>query len=338
MRPPPLAAFSLLLLSAGGLRAEDAPRFALPLDCPTGNACDLVKLVDVDPGPGLKDYNCGSLLGGENGHSGTDLAIRDGRAMREGVTVRAAADGTVLRTRDAMEDTGIHGPESREALSARGCGNAVVIGHGDGWQSVYCHLRQGSVTVKPGQSVHTGTPIAQVGMSGLTELPHLHFQVSHGKDVVDPFVGVGRKAACGVGPHPLWTPDALARLTPYRPVVLRLSGFSETETDLRSVREGRFAEGKFRLCAPKLVFWSEVIGVKAGDRIALKVEGPDGRPTLERALTADRDQTQLFLQAPVPRPGDSWTVGSYRGTVELTRGRDVYRARATGHAVAEDCR
>ncbi len=341
MRPPLallaiIASVGLPCLSAGAGRAAE-PRFALPLDCPAGNACDVVKLTDLDPGPGLRDYNCGSLLGGENGHGGTDIAIRDLRAMREGVTVRAAADGTVLRIRDEMPDTGINGSIPREALSARGCGNAVVIGHGDGWQSVYCHLRQGSVAVKPGQGVRTGDPIAQVGMSGLTELPHLHFQVNHGTDIVDPFAGTDRKAACGVGQHPLWTPEALARLTPYRPVVLRLSGFAEAETDVQTAREGTFAEGRFRLCAPKLVFWTEIIGVKTGDRIALTVEGPDGRPTLKRTLTADRDHVQAFVQAPALRPGGSWTVGSYRGTVELTRGRDVYRSRVTGHAVPDGC-
>lgn len=327
----------LTCLCAGHTQAAETPRFVLPIDCPTGNACDVVKLTDLDPGPGLKDYNCGNLLGGENGHNGTDIAIRDRRAMREGVTVRAAADGTVLRIRDEMEDTGIHGPESREALSARGCGNAVVIGHGDGWQTSYCHLRRGSVAVKPGQPVHSGDPIAEVGMSGLTELPHLHFQVNHGKDTVDPFAGIDRTAACGVGPHPLWTPEALARLTPYRPVVLRLSGFAEMETDVTAAREGTYAEGRIRLCAPKLVFWSEIIGVKAGDRIALTVEGPDGRPVLSRTVTADRDRAQIFVQAPASRPGDAWTVGSYRGTVELMRGRDVHRARTTGHAVPDGC-
>lgn len=324
-------------LCAGHTQAAETPRFVLPIDCPTGNACDVVKLTDLDPGPGLKDYNCGNLLGGENGHNGTDIAIRDRRAMREGVTVRAAADGIVLRTRDEMEDTGVHGPESREALSARGCGNAVVISHGDGWQTSYCHLRRGSVTVKPGQPVHSGDPIAEVGMSGLTELPHLHFQVNHGKDTVDPFAGIDRTAACGVGPHPLWTPEALARLTPYRPVVLRLSGFAETETDVAAAREGTYAEGRIRLCAPKLVFWSEIIGVKVGDRIALTVEGPDGRPVLSRTVTADRDRAQIFVQAPASRPGEAWTVGSYRGTVELTRGRDVHRSRTTGHAVPGGC-
>ncbi|SMH41066.1 M23 family metallopeptidase [Azospirillum agricola] len=330
-------AAALLGLTAGSGQAAEPPRFALPLDCPTGNACDVVKLTDLDPGPGLKDYNCGSLLGGENGHSGTDIAIRDQRAMREGVTVRAAAAGTVLRTRDEMEDTGIHGPETREELNARGCGNAVVIGHDDGWQSVYCHLRRGSVAVTPGQNVRTGDPIAQVGMSGLSELPHLHFQVNHGRDVVDPFAGTDRTAACGVGPHPLWTPEALSRLTPYRPAVLRLAGFAEEETDVRTAREGTFTEGRIRLCAPRMVFWSEIIGIKAGDRIALTVEGPDGRPVLNRTVTADRDRAQIFVQATAARPGEAWVVGSYRGTVELTRGRDSYRSRTTGHAVTDGC-
>lgn len=328
---------ALLVLSAGPAGAADPPRFALPVDCPPGKVCDVVKLPDVDPGPGMKDYACGAMVGGENNHPGVDIAIRDMAAMNDGVTVRAAADGQVLRVRDEMADTGIYGPESREALNAVGCGNAVVIGHGDGWQTAYCHLRRGSVSVRPGQTVRTGDAIAQVGMSGLTELPHLHFQVNHGRDMVDPFVGVGRAAACGPGPRPLWTREALARLTPYRPAVVRLAGFAETETDVRTAREGRFASGKFRACAASLVFWTEIIGVKAGDRLTLRVKGPVSRPVLTQTLTIDRDRAQLFAQARQNAPAGGWPAGFYHGEAELTRGGETYRIQATGQAVAEGC-
>jgi hypothetical protein len=39
----------------------------------------------------------------------------------------------------------------------------------------YAHLRWGSRTVKVGDAVKAGAPIAKLGSSGPTERPHLHF-------------------------------------------------------------------------------------------------------------------------------------------------------------------
>ncbi len=59
----------------------------------------------------------------------------------------------------------------------RECGNGVVIAHAGGWETQYCHMAQGGLAVKPDQPVTTGQTLA-VGLSGLTEYPHLHFTVS----------------------------------------------------------------------------------------------------------------------------------------------------------------
>ena len=45
-------------------------------------------------------------------------------------------------------------------------GHAVLLGH----------LQQGSILVRPGDRVHVGQPLAQVGNSGWTSQPHLHLQ------------------------------------------------------------------------------------------------------------------------------------------------------------------
>ena len=42
----------------------------------------------------------------------------------------------------------------------------------------YAHLRGGSVSVKPGQRVQRGQVLAQLGQSGNSGAPHLHFQLS----------------------------------------------------------------------------------------------------------------------------------------------------------------
>lgn len=56
-------------------------------------------------------------------------------------------------------------------------GNHVVIDHGDGSFAAYAHLRSGSVDIKPGMSIAVGQMIGQVGNTGNTSEPHLHFQL-----------------------------------------------------------------------------------------------------------------------------------------------------------------
>ena len=56
-------------------------------------------------------------------------------------------------------------------------GDAVVIDHGNGEYSVYAHLKPGSVTVNAGDRVRAGQVIGQLGSSGNSTEPHLHFQL-----------------------------------------------------------------------------------------------------------------------------------------------------------------
>ena len=50
--------------------------------------------VDLDPGPGMRDYPCGTQT--YDGHTGTDSDIRSFREMDIGVPVFAALDGRVI--------------------------------------------------------------------------------------------------------------------------------------------------------------------------------------------------------------------------------------------------
>jgi len=66
----------------------------------------------------------------------------------------------------------------------QGYGNLVVIDHGDGFQSKYAHNREN--LVQQGQVVDTGSVIAQVGDTGRSTGPHLHFELLHEGKAVDP--------------------------------------------------------------------------------------------------------------------------------------------------------
>jgi murein DD-endopeptidase MepM/ murein hydrolase activator NlpD len=72
---------------------------------------------------------------------------------------------------------------ARIARGPRGVGgNQIVIDHGGGEFSFYGHLRPGSVRVRQGDVVERGQRIAEVGSSGNSTEPHLHFHVCDGAD------------------------------------------------------------------------------------------------------------------------------------------------------------
>jgi murein DD-endopeptidase MepM/ murein hydrolase activator NlpD len=56
-------------------------------------------------------------------------------------------------------------------------GNHILIDHGHGEISMLAHLKQGSATVKGGDTVAAGQAIARIGASGSAMFPHLHYQL-----------------------------------------------------------------------------------------------------------------------------------------------------------------
>lgn len=86
--------------------------------------------------------------------------------------VYATADGEVVAAVDGVAD---HPPGVDDPTSA--AGNLVVLKHGDREYGCYYHLRSGSVRVKVGDTVAAGQLIGQVGNSGNTSGPHLHYHL-----------------------------------------------------------------------------------------------------------------------------------------------------------------
>jgi murein DD-endopeptidase MepM/ murein hydrolase activator NlpD len=69
--------------------------------------------------------------------------------------------------------------------SDQGYGYMVVIDHGGRYQTLYAHLRD-SPSVTTGQSVSAGTVIGLMGNTGFSTGPHLHFEIRHGSNLIDP--------------------------------------------------------------------------------------------------------------------------------------------------------
>ncbi|RWA74328.1 M23 family metallopeptidase [Mesorhizobium sp.] len=76
-----------------------------------------------------------------------------------------------------------------------GYGRMVEVDHGNGFATRYGHLSEIDVTV--GQKLASGDVIGKTGSSGRSTGPHLHYEVRHNGEAVDPlrFLAVGKKVA-----------------------------------------------------------------------------------------------------------------------------------------------
>jgi hypothetical protein len=290
-------------------------RLAVPVDCPPDEGCVVRNFVDEDPGPGAKDYRCGALT--YDGHKGTDIRVPDGGVMARGVAVLAAAPGKVARLRDGMADVSIR-VAGAAAVTDREAGNSVILDHGNGWETQYGHLRRGSIVVKPGDTVAVGQPIGLIGLSGNTEFTHVHFEVRHDGQPIDPFTGSAMERGCGGAGQPLWTDAALAQLG-YREYDPFDAGFWPDRPDEWSARAGAYATARLTADSPALVFWIDVLGHRPGDRQTIRIIGPDGSALVERNDTVREPHVQWFQFIGKRRPDSGWAAGRYRGEYSLTR-------------------
>lgn len=127
-------------------------------------------------GAGCTDYGCGGKC--YDGHTGSDFPLG------MGTDVLAGAQGTVTKAVQGCADWGYYGNPCGGQ-----CGNHVKIRHDDGSYSLYCHLKNGSLTVGVGQYVGCGQKVGSSASSGSSTGPHLHFGWQPTTTSRDPFIG-----------------------------------------------------------------------------------------------------------------------------------------------------
>lgn len=297
-----LALITLALASPAGAFDLDGFKLAWPADCIPGDTCHIQHYPDHDPGPLASDFTCGPLS--YDGHDGTDIALPNRAAMAAGVAVLAAAPGVVRGVRDGVAD---FAPK----VEGRECGNGVLVEHQGGWVTQYCHMRQGSVIVKPGQSVETGTPLGLIGQSGMADFPHVHLSLRHNDTQVDPFAPDTATCALTQGPT-LWaTPVA------YEPGGFLAAGFADSVPDFDTIKGG-LDTTPLPATAPGIVLWAHAFGSRAGDLVTFQITGPDGA-FLSEDVTLEKTQAQMFRAMGKRLTAAAWPPGPYHGTVTLTR-------------------
>jgi murein DD-endopeptidase MepM/ murein hydrolase activator NlpD len=108
-----------------------------------------------------------------------------------GLRFGAARTGHAHQGQDVLAAEGtplvspVAGTVSVRAYQAKGAGHYLVIHETSGRDLVFMHLREGSVVVTKGQAVAAGQRIAEVGSTGVSEGPHLHFEIWPGGWWVD---------------------------------------------------------------------------------------------------------------------------------------------------------
>lgn len=316
--PARIAFAALLVASATPALAIE---FLFPVACTVGVDCAVQHYVDRAVGPEALDYRCSHQT--YDGHDGTDIRVPDLADMEAGVAVLAATDGTVKAIRDGMPDVSI--ATGTVSVEDRECGNGVLIEHGDGWSTQYCHMKKGSVTVKPGDRIAAGGRLGEIGLSGNTEFPHLHFTVRRGDTTVDPYAPepLTSDAACVAAGDPagaMFAKSLPPSQTAYRPITILNAGFADGPVTMNDIEAGTLPSGTLAADAPAIVFYGRAIGVEAGDQERLSLTAPDGTVLAERdAEPAQRPKAQLMAFLGKKLRGTAWPQGTYRGRYAILR-------------------
>lgn len=254
-----LCAAAAAALGCGGDSAGPRPGtlFATPLLGTLNQTFFYLNYVDETPGGGLRDYNCGPKT--YDGHLGTDITLPSFAVMDAGVSVVAAAPGTVVATHDDEFDR-------QKSWTPGAVWNFVTIRHADDVQTIYGHLKAGSILVNTGQALQAGTVLGQVGSSGRSDIPHLHFEVQGpNEDVLDPWAG-----GCGAS-ESRWS----AQLPYQNAFSLVGSGLTNETLTLDRAKDPPPQVETFSTTDARVTLWVELVNVPAGTPAEFRLIRPD---------------------------------------------------------------
>jgi murein DD-endopeptidase MepM/ murein hydrolase activator NlpD len=285
-----------------------ALELALPVACEVGSNCWVQQYVDHDAGPGATDYSCG--VASYDGHDGTDIRVLNTAAK---VDLLAAAAGTVKAVRDGVADHLVKTDADKAAVDKIECGNGVVLDHGDGWETQYCHLRKGSIAVKTGDVVSAGGVLGQIGYSGNAAFPHVHLSVRQNGRSVDPF-SIDAVKDCKAADRSLWNSHARKALAYKDTQLLQLRWVPGIYKDA-DVDHGSLPE--FQHIANELVLMAEVVNLHKGDVMTVTVTFPGRTPIINSVVMKNNRAVQRLYAGKLFK--GSWPVGIAKGRIDISR-------------------
>ena len=153
-------------------------------------------------------------------------------------------------------------------------------------------------------------------MSGNTEYPHVELLIRRNGATLDPFTGHEVFSGCGKAGHGLWHEDARP---PYRASQVVALGFATGPVDMDSLERDAASPSVLRADAPALVLWVITLGIEAGDRLSLRIVGPDGETVSSQEKEMERTQIRRLDFGGRRMRGDGWLPGAYIGDVSLVR-------------------
>ena len=170
----------------------------------------------------------------------------------------------------------------------------------------------------------TGTPLGEVGLSGMTEFPHVHFTVYEGDKEIDPFAlqPATPDPACtfaGDAGTSIWTPEAKTALA-YRPAFVLNAGFADAAVEMEQIELGEFEDVPMSPKSPALVFYGRAIGLETGDVQRIVIHAPDGSVFAQNEVEPlDRPKAQYMAFAGKKLRDAAWPSGTWRGRYSVIR-------------------
>lgn len=290
--------------------------FAFPLDCVVGESCFLQNLVDMSQdNPLVADTFCGGDTYDE--HAGIDIRLRNLRELDRDVSVFAVADGIVRNFRDGMADLRVANAQLVDSVKGQECGNGVMIDHGAGLSTQYCHMKRGSLTVREGMTVKRGERLGAVGVSGLSAFPHLHLSVRQDGRLMDALSGKAMESGnCAPVIDGAGYFDETVResLIASRDDLIGI-GLADRPFPLEALVEGNVPPVPTS-SSKAVVGYGWVINAQKGDTMRIRIEA-DGVVFLEStSKPLDRRKAEYYIFSGRSR---SPTPGKYALTVTLIR-------------------
>lgn len=298
----------------------------LPVDCTIGTNCFIQNYMDHNPAKdAVQDYTCGSLT--YDGHNGTDFRVPTYANLAGGVKILATAAGEVAHVQ-ALPEIKKEDAPLVQLMKLRGmhnkCGSTIRIDHGTGWQSIYCHLDPDGVTVAKGDRVKAGQVIGRMGTSGKTQFPHVHYELRHYNNPIDPFVGYAGAYDCSPEKRYSQWHEAVAGQLFYVQTGIIDAGFSHNAPTAQLARNGTAYAATLDNAAPAIHFGVELYGLRTYDVLTVRIFAPDGALLAEKRTTYDNPYAVSF-ETLSAEGKTAWPQGIYSAQVTLDRFEHVLK-------------